>query len=175
MKHFLTKFVNHIYSLVSYCFGTQPYEIRLKCKQEKALDLIMSSQKDFGIHVISVKDGIIELCATKHARSRGARTGTPIVPIFTGKFINKTDCVVLCGTISLLPGIKVILSMFCFAFYVLLPLMWIFNRFGSNIWGEGSFWVLPIGIIVLTCLLEFGYGLYKKDVFCIRNFLGSIF
>ncbi len=169
----LEKTANHMYSLLKYCFGSQPYHIKTKCTPDEALNNIVSTQKDYGIHVISKEDSII-LCATEHARSGGPRVGTPVVPVFTGKFVNKNGDVVLTGVISLELGIKIVMGMFCVAVYVWLPLGWIFNLFGSQVLGQGPFWGPPLGVIVFTCLLEFGYNVYTKDLLRIKNFLESV-
>ena len=174
MQNGLTRFVNHIRSLANYCFGSQTYQIQLKCAPDEALDNIKSAQRDYGINVISIKDNTITLCAIEHAHSGGSRVGTPIVPVFTGKFVEKNSDVVLTGTIELEFGIKMIMGMFCVLLYIVLPLSWIYGRFVSQTFGEVPFWGPPLGVIVFTCLLEFGYGIHKKDVFCIKNFLKSI-
>lgn len=97
-----------------------------------------------------------------------------MIPVFAGKFVNENGNVVLTGTIELEFGIKMVIGMFWIALYIWMPLLWIFELFGSKAFGENSFWFPPLGVIVFTCLLEFGYALYKKDVVCIKNFLESV-
>jgi hypothetical protein len=173
MKTILAKFVNHIYSLSKYCFGSQAYQIKLKCDPDKALNNIVSNQKNYGIHVLSTKNNIT-LCATEHAQGVGSKGGTSIVPVFTGKFVSRDGDVVLSGTIAIEFGIKFIMGMFCIAVYLWLPLSSIFELFGSKALGEGPLWAAPLGVIVFTGILEFGYSLYKKDAFRIKNFLDSV-
>ena len=167
---------NHIKSFIRYLFYYEEinFESRLNIFESMSniSNLVKDNTNTLEGEIILSSDEI-KLYSTKHIVS--GRGGTPMIPIFKGKFIEKDSNVILIGKFSIDSFCKLIIGILFGAIFIGSLETFAFNRWPNIItWIRsapssltGEFFAL----IILTFLLEIGFWLGKKDIKYISQLL----
>lgn len=161
--------INHIKPFVSYLFYYEKAVFESGFNMSESMSRISNLAKDntdtIKGEIILSSDEII-LYNTKHIVS--VKGGTPMIPIFKGRFIEKNGKVILQGRFSIDSFCKLIIGVLfgAAALHIIQDLicgLWP----GATSWlghSTGPSWGIFLWLLMLIVLLEMGFFSGKKDI-----------